>query len=179
MVYRFIVLSDETEEFRRDIVIDGEASFFALNNAILESVGFTKSEITSFFLCNENWEKDTEVTLVEKNTSSDIDCFVMDSTRLDELIDEEDQRLLFVFEELTERAFMVELKEITYDDPPFDPLCVRSEGVPPKQFTDFEDFDTQSVVENAKAGIFAEDDNFDDGYNDEDFNDLNESDPWS
>lgn len=104
MVYKFLILSDEVDHFAREIEIDSEATFLELNDAILESVGYTKDQLTSFFICENNWEKKTEVTLMDMETGYDEDSWVMGETRLSELLEEEKQRMLFVFDNMTERA---------------------------------------------------------------------------
>lgn len=48
MVFNFLIVSDEVEDFRREIAIDSEATFLDLQNAILDSVGYSHSELTSF-----------------------------------------------------------------------------------------------------------------------------------
>ena len=53
MVYRFKIVSDEVDNFCREIEIDSDANFLELRNAILDSVGYTKDEMSSFFLCDE------------------------------------------------------------------------------------------------------------------------------
>ena len=63
MVYRFTIISDESEDFRREIKIDSEATFYELHETILKSCGYTDDQMTSFFICDDNWEKETEITL--------------------------------------------------------------------------------------------------------------------
>ena len=94
MVYKFIFISDEEDDFMREISIDSEASFLDLHNAILDAVNYDKDAMTSFFICNEDWEKEQEVTLVEMDTSADTDNYVMEDTRLEDLITEERQKVL-------------------------------------------------------------------------------------
>ena len=69
MVIKFRILSDEVDNFVREIAIDSEASFLDLHNAILDCVSYTKDQITSFFICNEDWEKEKEITLIEMDSS--------------------------------------------------------------------------------------------------------------
>ena len=52
MVYKFRLLSDEVEDFRRDIEIDSDATFMELHEAILKSAGYPDDQMTSFFICN-------------------------------------------------------------------------------------------------------------------------------
>ena len=112
MIYKFVLVSDEADDFMREISIDSEAKFIDLNNAILDSVDYTKDNITSFFICNDDWEKEQEITLMEMDTASDIDSYVMDDTVLSELISEEGQKLLFVYDIISDRAFFMQLKDI-------------------------------------------------------------------
>ena len=107
MVFRFLILSDEVEDFKREILIDSEATFQDLQNAILASVGFTNDQITTFFICEDDWSKQTEVTLMEMDTNYEDDTFVMDVTKLEELLEDEKQKLLFVFDMMAERAFFM------------------------------------------------------------------------
>ena len=57
MIFKFTIISDEKDDFLRIIEIDSEATFLDLHNAILESVDYEKNQMTSFFLCNDDWEK--------------------------------------------------------------------------------------------------------------------------
>lgn len=140
MLYRFILLSDEVDNFYREICIDPDATFLDLNNTILGSVGYSKDQMTSFFLCDENWEKGTEVTLVEMESGSEFDTWVMENTRLSELVEDEGQRLLHVFDYMTDRAFFLELKEIVIGKSLDAPACTAKKGDAPAQQMEFDHF---------------------------------------
>src|ERR1035437_3574283 len=133
MVYKFTILSDEVDNFVRIITIDSEAKFLDLHNAILESVSYEKNLMTSFFICSDNWEKGQEVTLVEMESSSEYDNLVMEDTSLEELLVDENQKLLYVFDMMSDRVFFIELTEII----PLKNLkkaeCITSEGDAPIQ----------------------------------------------
>ena len=77
MLYRFLIISNEVEDFMREIKINADATFLQLNNAILQSCGYDDKEITSFTICDDDWEKEQEITLEEMDTSSDQDSYVM------------------------------------------------------------------------------------------------------
>ena len=99
MVYRFKLVSDEVSNFSREIEVDSDNTFLQLRNAILDSVGFTKDELDSFFLCDEEWNKEEEITLEDMgDTSSDHDIWLMEETPIGELVEEEGQRLIFEFD---------------------------------------------------------------------------------
>ena len=145
MIFRFLILSDEVDDFKREIKIDSEATFLDLQNAILESVNYTKDQMTSFFICDEDWSKKTEITLVEMDTASDVDNYVMADTQLDELLEEEHQKLLFVFDYMTDRAFFMELREIIPGEDLDKPVCSKSKGIPPKQLISFDEFESKAA----------------------------------
>lgn len=145
MVFRFLILSDEVDDFKREIKIDSEATFLDLYNVIMDSVGYTKDQMCSFFLCEDDWSKNTEITLVEMDTTSEVDSYIMEDTALEELLEDEHQKLLFVFDYMTERAFFMELREIIPGKNLDKPVCSKSIGEPPVQIMSFDDIDTKST----------------------------------
>ncbi len=141
MLFRFLILSDEVDDFRREIVIDSEATFLDLQNAILDSVGYTKDQMTSFYICDDDWSKRVEITLIEMDTTSEVDSYIMEDTVLEDLLEDEQQKLLFVFDMLTDRAFFLELREIITGKSLDKPMIKRSEGEAPVQIMSFDDIE--------------------------------------
>ena len=105
MIYRFTIISDEVDDFIREIKIDSEATFFDLHEAILKAAGYKDDQMTSFFICDDDWEKDQEITLEDMGSSSEEDSYIMRETRLSDLVEDEKQKLLYVFDPLAERVF--------------------------------------------------------------------------
>lgn len=159
MIYRFTIISDEVDDFIREIQIDPEANFFDFHEAILDAAGYTHDQMTSFFICDDDWEKEKEVTLEEMDSNPEIDSWVMKETALNELIEDEKQKLIYVFDYLTERCFFIELSEIITGKELKAATCTKSNGIPPKQTVDFEEM-------IAASGNIDLDENF---YGDQDF----------
>ncbi|VBB48150.1 conserved hypothetical protein [uncultured Paludibacter sp.] len=168
MIFKFTIISDEVDNFLRVIEIDSEATFLDLHSAILDSVDYEKNQMTSFFLCNDDWEKEQEITLIEMESSSEYDNLVMEDTILDEMLTDEKQKLLYVFDMVSERAFFIELTEMIPGKDLDEPVCKVSKGKAPKQISEQEDF--MNIVQ--KSAPTASDENF---YGDEDF-DIDELD---
>ena len=106
MIYRFTFSCEEGDPaFRRVFEADADATFLQLHEAILKSVGYPDDQMTSFFLCNDEWEKGQEVTLVEMDSNFEYDNMVMNETRLSDLIEEQGQRLIYIFDPMFERYF--------------------------------------------------------------------------
>ncbi|MDF9831003.1 hypothetical protein [Parabacteroides sp. PF5-6] len=143
MVFRFLILSDEVDDFKREIKIDAEATFLDLHNTLLDSVNYTKDELTSFFICDDDWSKKTEITRVEMDPNPEVDTYIMEETRLEELLEDERQKMLFVFELMTERAFFMELREIIPGQDIAEPVVSKAIGEAPAQQMNFEEFDAK------------------------------------
>lgn len=159
MIYRFTIISDESDEFIREIQVDPEATFYDFHEAILKSTGYTNDQMTSFFICDDDWEKEKEITLEAMDDNPEIDSWVMKETRLNDLIEDEKQKLLYVFDYMTERCFFIELTEIITGKEIKGAKCTKKEGEAPKQVMDFEEM-------AAAGGSLDLDENF---YGDQDF----------
>lgn len=138
MIFRFLLLSDEVEDFKREIQIDADATFFDLHKAIIKSVDYKDGEMTSFFICSDDWEKEQEITLVEMDTSSEEDSYTMDASVLNDFLEDERQKLMYVFDYMTERSFFMELREIITGKDLDEAICTKSVGTPPPQFIEFD-----------------------------------------
>lgn len=152
MLFRFLIVSDEVDDFIREIKIDSEATFLDLHNSILDAVGYTKDQMTSFFICDDDWSKKNEITLVDMGSSSEEDSYIMEDTRLEELLEDEGQKLLYVFDYLTERAFFMELREVIPGQNLDQPALGKTEGEPPLQIMPIEEFDTKAATATTPLG---------------------------
>ena len=158
MIYKIAFSCDEGDGFRRVFEADSDATFLDLHNAILQSVGYPDDQMTSFFMCNDRWEKGQEVTLVEMDSSFEYDNMVMNETRLSDLLEETGQRLIYIFDPMFERYFFGSLKEISRGSMN-GVECVEKKGTVPEQL---------KSVDNLDA-ILGKDGKGDLGFNDEDF----------
>lgn len=164
MIFKFTIISDEIDDFLRVINIDSEATFLDLHTAILDSVDFEKNQLTSFFLCNDEWEKEQEITLIEMDSSSEYDNLIMEDTVLDEILIDEKQKILYVFDMISDRAFFMELTEMIPGKNLNEAVCVNSQGNPPSQIIENNDLNVNQLKSNAPT---VNDESF---YGDEDFN---------
>lgn len=171
MIFNFRLVSDEVDNFKREIEIDADDTFLDLRNAICDAVQYDRSEMCSFFLCDDSWEKEKEITLEDMGTDSDEDTYLMDECILSDYLDDEGQKLMFVFDYMTDRAFFLLLKKIITGKSLKDPVCTLSMGKAPDQHIDMKRFEAEIDAKAAKQASledFGED--FDeDGYNEDEF----------
>ena len=166
MVYKFRLLSDEVEDFRRDIEIDSDATFMELHEAILKSAGYPDDQMTSFFICNDNWIKEVEITREDMGGMSEDENYVMDETVIGDLVEDEKQKLMYVFDPLGDRVFYMELSKIEFGKDIDKAVCTRSVGEAPAQTLDFEELmskgNTNIANEDINEDFYGSDDYDDD-----------------
>lgn len=168
MIYKFRIVSDEVDNFKREICIDADSTFLTFRNAICDSVGYDKGQMNSFFICEDGWEKGREITLEDMGDDSSEDVYLMDECVLSDYLEDEGQRLIFVFDYMTERSFFIELKTTEPGKSLRDPLCSVAMGTPPPQFVDLNDFEAQIDAKAAATAASAEID--EDFYGSDQFN---------
>lgn len=158
MIYKLTFSCEEVDGFRRVFECDADATFLDLHNAILASVGYPDDQMTSFFMMSDRWEKEQEVTLMPMEGTYDYDNMVMNDTRLSDLIEEQGQRLIYIFDPMFERYFFGSLKEIK-PGVMNGVECVESKGKAPRQISDDESLE-KILGKDGKGDLFADDDLF-------------------
>jgi hypothetical protein len=166
-------MSDESDNFRRVITIDASATFLDLNDAILRSANYTNDQITSFFICNAGWEKEQEITLIEMDTTSEFDNLVMGDTVLEDLLIDEKQKLLFVFDIINDRALYITLSKIITGKNQDEAQCIKSEGKAPKQILDPETYAVNNDTVISDENFYGDSDFDADELDEERFGDMN------
>lgn len=166
MIYKINFSSEEVDGFRRVFEADGNATFLDLHKAILESVKYPDNQMTSFFLCNDRWEKEQEVTLVEMGSNFEFDNMVMENTRLEDLLEEQGQRLIYVFDPMFERHFFGRVMDLLPGS--LDEVkCVESKGRAPKQLKEMDSLTAGIVGKDGKGDLGLDDDFYGDSQYDE------------
>jgi len=184
MVYRFILISDEAEDFMREIKIDSDATFLDFHKTILKTCGYKDDQLTSFTICEDGWLKGQEITLEDMGSSADEDTYIMAKTRLSDFLEEEKQHLLYTFDPLGDRVFFIELSEIIMGKTLKEPVVSRQQGDAPKQTLDFDElFARNPIVPNkADSGLDNDEDMFGDGISEEDIDleglDISDGEPF-
>jgi hypothetical protein len=179
MVYKFVVLSDEDESFIREFEFLDNHTLMDFHLQIQDELEFDKSQMASFYLATDSWEKEEEFTLFDMGTGSS----TMDDAILEDVIFRKNQKLLYVFDFFNDRSLFIEytgeIKEIDGRDYP---NCTNSKGVPPKQVvfggTTRKNFNNFVVTEEEEVDVEPEvDDLFFNGEDGETLGDLENIEP--
>ena len=133
MIYKFRLLSSEQDDFLRDFEVRSDQNLYDLHMAIQKNCQYDTTQIASFFLCNNEWEKENEITLFELEEPNK-GSLVMDSSIFSQHITGLKQKLLYVFDIFNERTFFIEVVEIRDEvSSKSCPFCTLSQGSPPVQ----------------------------------------------
>lgn len=140
MQYLIRVKCDEVEGFRRDILIDEDANFLDLSKIILQSCNYPDDQMTSFYICNDSWERREQITREDcrEAAAADMDVLTMADTPLADFLDAEGiTRMEYVFDPFCERTF--NLRVISEEAGYGDAEIVKSVGKAPKQIADMDE----------------------------------------
>ena len=117
--------------------------------------------MTSFFVCDEFWEKKKEITAVDMHDDPEKEpAPLMEHTHLSDIISEKDAKnklnLLFEFDIMCERYLYMQLKEVRDHEHLLQPVITLEKGKAPKQEGDIDamgwDWDTRDHI-HRKYGI--------------------------
>jgi len=134
MIYLFRIVSDENPDFFRDVVADDSDTFLEFHHCLQKELGYDPSQLASFFITNHQWEKQQEITLIDMMPDPGIKTYTMEQTTLGEHLHEVNQRMIYVFDFFSNRAFFIELIETAEETSSRDtPFIGHSKGTPPPQ----------------------------------------------
>lgn len=134
MIYRFRIISGESREFAREMLISGKQTFLDFHQCLQKDLGYDPDQLSSFFITNASWEKELQITLIDMLDEGDGSCPTMDRSILGDHLSETGQRMLYVFDFFSERSFFIELIElINAKEGKALPKIVFSSGEPPPQ----------------------------------------------
>ena len=134
MIYKFRLISGDNKVFLRDYEIDSNNNIIEFHKLIQSNLNFDTSQLASFFLADENWNKGLEMTLIDMENDGGPAAIPMDSVRIKDILKERKERLLYVYDILNDNLFFIELMDIFTPDCAIKyPICSASIGEPPLQ----------------------------------------------
>jgi hypothetical protein len=130
-IYKFRMLYGENEDFVRDFEIKATQNFEDFHKLITESVNLNPEELSSFHVCDQKWQKKTEITLIdmlegedtESGTIPGQETHVMRHSLIRDFINEPRQRLLYEHDFLSMKTFFIELLSV---------FKIKEEGIFPR-----------------------------------------------
>ena len=173
MVLYIRLLSHDAEDFVMELAVDSSVTFMTLHLFIQKVLNYDTLNMASFVITDNDWERLKEVSMMKMN-EDDEDVVLMEDTRLGDLLKYKKQRLMYVFDFFSERAFFMEVFDIKEGELK-EPKLLKKEGKVPDQISI--DDSVTGIGDIATNDPFEhEHDPYDDGYGDE-FDDFESLDP--
>lgn len=167
MVFLFRLLLPKENEFFADIAIPSECTFLDFHQSIQEMFKYDSCHLASFVITDNDWNRIKEIPLV--NFDDDSDKSPMEKYLISDFFKETGQRMLYVFDFFSERAFFVQLfaQQDNEKSVISKAVLLKKEGTIPEQVQiDLEFPETDTLYED-------DDDNFDEfndmGYDEDNF----------
>ena len=109
MIYRLRVIldNDTKEDILRDVEIDKNSNLTDLHELILLSFNFSADQMASFYTVDEDWNQINEISLMNFDESTDS----MDSMLIANVLDNQNTKLLYIYDFMNMWTFYVELIE--------------------------------------------------------------------
>jgi hypothetical protein len=138
-LYKFKLTFEEYEDISRVIEIKSSQTFFEFHKAILDSVGFDQKQMASFYMSNDTWKKEQEITLEDMSDDKDensIPIPTMKDSRLSMFVNDPHQKIVYVYDFIEMWTMHLELVAIEMKEKAGTkyPLCSKSVGLAPKQY---------------------------------------------
>lgn len=111
MVYKFRVILDTEEDIFRDIAILDTDTLEDLHNTISNAFGFDGNEMASFYTCDDKWNQEDEIPLFDTGETPG-EQSTMQNFVLKDILDEQQTKIIYVYDFLNMFTFFVELGAI-------------------------------------------------------------------
>ena len=160
MIYRFrVILDNDTEDdIFRDIEINKKATLVEFHKSIITSFGFNNNEIASFYLSDNQWNQGEEISLF---SFEDQDNKLMSDILINDVINNQNNKLIYVYDFLNMWTFLIELIEVAEGIKGVDyPNIIFSKGKIPEKAPEkkFES-EKREIVDGEDSESYKEDDN--------------------
>ncbi|MDD7251878.1 MAG: hypothetical protein PUH21_07725 [Prevotellaceae bacterium] len=168
MLFKILIVSDEVDDFQREITIDADATFLDLNQALLKACGYKDDQVTSFYICDENWEQREQIMREDLTDAADQDVYLMSESHLRDFLNDVGDRLVFEFDPLGGRMLFIKVKDIITGKNLKTPKVTLSHGKAPAQTKD-NGLSLNSI--KSDEDLLDSDDSFygSEGFNDDEF----------
>jgi hypothetical protein len=176
MIFKFRMISGEGKAFLREYELRCDDTFLNFHKYIQTDLHYDTSQLASFFITDEQWNKGLELTLIDMENDAGPAAIPMESVKLSDLLKKKKERLLYVFDIFSDRCFFLELSDISEPNKDLSyPNCISTVGEPPEQLI-IEDISIEDILYDESFDEITndigpmEDIDFDsDTFNDEDF----------
>lgn len=154
MIYHFKIHSQESVDFQMEIHLSGKNSFYDFHRTIQKALDFEAHQLASFFISDKSWRKQKEISLLDLGFNGGA-YFIMQKTKISELLNSKEQKLIYTFDFFNDRSFYIELTGIIMERNLNEPLVTLKTGKSPVQILGEEANERESVT-NHEEEVFMD-----------------------
>ena len=133
MVFKFRIISDKVENFALHIDADAKNTFFELHEAIQDECKYDPSELATFFLADEEWDKGIEIPMFGSKSLKINSVVNMKNATLGDYLKEKEDKLIYIFDVINQKSLYIELNEIVMEKKLNTPMVTFNRGLAPLQ----------------------------------------------
>ena len=164
MIYKIRIILDAEDDIFRDVEIEAKNTLEDLHNTITQSFGFMGNEMASFYTCDEKWNQQEEIALFDMEEFG-APSRLMSETTLQDVLTEENPRLIYVYDYFSLWTFFVELADMAKEeDGRIYPNILFSFGVLPDSPPE-KRFESDPTLDLGDQADNYDDFNFDENWN--------------
>ncbi|QSS96934.1 IS1096 element passenger TnpR family protein [Psychroflexus sp. ALD_RP9] len=168
MIFKFRIILDILDDVFRDIEIRDTDTLEDFHNSITQAFGFDGTEMASFYKSDDEWNQGEEFLLFDMSEGQK-SVRMMNETALDTVFSRENTKMIYVYDFFNMWTFYVELADITEPQDGQDyPNLMFAQGHLPEHPPEKE-FTAEKLDE-------LNDESFEDGFDDQDFENLDDFD---
>jgi len=132
-VYKLRVTFEEYEDIYRDIEVRASQTFYDLHHAILQCISFDTKHAASFFVSDDYWRKNDEITLLDEDLEDGVK--LMKKVKISSTVLQPNQRYIYLYDKQALWSFNIEMIKLAPEDVHAQyPRCVKTVGQAPKQY---------------------------------------------
>ena len=133
MLFKFRIISDRVEDFVLHIDADAKNTFFELHEAIQTACHYDPSELTTFFLADEEWDKGLEIVMFQNMSPKNHPARLMKQTALGDLLKAQEDKLIYIFDLTNQKSLYIQLNKIVMEESLNSPSVSYYRGMAPAQ----------------------------------------------
>lgn len=169
-IFRFRMLSDENDNFVRDFEMEESSTLLQMHEFIIDMLKYDQC-MASFYTADERWEREQEYTYMDMGMGMGDGGSgtpkPMEEAVLADILHHLHDRLIYIFDPFTQRAYYIELIETKEPQKGMSyPRLQFAHAATPDQYDPEASEDSGSIFDEIMGEFndFDGDDNYDDEY---------------
>ena len=111
LLYTFLITSNDSEDFKAELTAHQNIKLSEVHLAIQKALGYDPLEMSSFYICDSEWQKQREIAMIDMGDGADVD--LMEDVVLGDIVKGDEQNILYLYDFFSERNFFMMLDKVS------------------------------------------------------------------